>query len=103
LKVNGKILFEIGVLLVSLFYLVSSIKLSIGELSRPGPGFFPIALGAAGVVIASLLVAGSFLAQQRATKKELDRRFHRGFWTDHQPAVRCQGQNNTFRRKGERS
>ena len=71
MKVNGKILFEIGILLASLFYLVSSIRLSIGELSRPGPGFFPIVLGAAGVVIASLLVAGSFLKQQRAKKKEL--------------------------------
>ena len=49
MKVSRKILFEIGILLFSLFYLLSSAKLEMGELSRPGPGLFPIVLGAAGV------------------------------------------------------
>jgi hypothetical protein len=68
--VTRKILFEIGVLLFSLFYLFGSAKLEMGELSRPGPGFFPIVLGAAGVVIASLLVAGTYLQQKKEREKE---------------------------------
>ena len=68
---TGKILFEIGVLLFSLFYLFSSAKLEMGELSRPGPGFFPIVLGAAGVVIASFLVAGTYLRQKKVREKEM--------------------------------
>jgi putative tricarboxylic transport membrane protein len=70
LNLNRKILFEIGILLFSLFYFLSSTKLEMGELSRPGPGLFPLVLGAAGVVIASLLVAGSYLRKKREGKKE---------------------------------
>ncbi len=70
MNLNRKILFEIGILLFSLFYLLSSSKLEMGELSRPGPGLFPLVLGAAGVVIASLLVTSSYLQQKREGKKE---------------------------------
>jgi hypothetical protein len=71
LKVSRKILFEFGILLFSLFYLLSSAKLEMGELSRPGPGFFPTVLGAAGVVIASFLVAGTYLRQKKEREKEV--------------------------------
>ena len=73
MKVSRKIFFEIGILLFSLFYLLSSAKLEMGELSRPGPGLLPVVLGAAGVVIASLLVAGSYLKQKREEKEKFYR------------------------------
>jgi len=63
--VNRKILFEIGVLLFSLFYLINSSQLEMGDLSRPGPGMFPVVLGIVGVVIACFLIAGTYLQLQK--------------------------------------
>lgn len=41
-----------------------------GNSPGPGPGFLPIVLGVAGVVVATLLLAGSFQKRKRAMEKE---------------------------------
>jgi hypothetical protein len=49
-----------GLALVALLALVQSARLDVGSITRPGPGFFPLVLGVALLVVAAALLASAW-------------------------------------------
>ena len=63
-------MFDLLMVLICGFYLVSSLRLDMGTMKDSGPGFIPVLLGIGGVVVAVSIVLGSLKnTAARATKE----------------------------------
>jgi len=54
--------------LVALFTLLQSVRLDVGSVTRPGPGFFPLVLAAALLTVSMALLAGAWRGARPATR-----------------------------------
>jgi putative tricarboxylic transport membrane protein len=64
-------------ILIAVWVIVSSIKLGVGEFHNPGPGFFPFWSALLLGILASMMLAGSFLKKE---KTEIGQKAH--LWQD---------------------
>lgn len=52
-------IFDLLMVLICGFYLVSSLRLNLGTMKDTGPGFIPVVLGIGGLLVAVLILRGS--------------------------------------------
>gem|GEM_PF-934049 len=57
-----KLIFELGLLFVSVYYSFSSLLMPRGTVSQPGPGFFPLILGILAILLAIPLIINSIIS-----------------------------------------
>lgn len=63
-------LVALAVVAASGAYLMSGLALPIGTIARPGPGFFPLAIGAFGAIMALVWTAAAFRRAPEAAATE---------------------------------
>jgi hypothetical protein len=59
-------------LVVSAIYLTQALRMPLGAVARPGPGFYPVAVGAFACVVALVITAIAFRRSARGEPLETD-------------------------------